>query len=106
VHNSVYAFLSAAIPGVGTKEQISAVIESGCIDPIVNLLKNGELEIKREAAWAISNATSGGDPTQIQQLVQYGCIPPLCELLRVMDPRVVQVLADSLHLVPPFPPHN
>lgn len=75
----------------GTKEQISAVIESCCIEPIVHLLKHGELEIKREAAWAISNATSGGDISQIQQLVQYGCIPPLCELLRVMDHRVVQV---------------
>lgn len=95
-HVWVYVFFMRcavfhAISCAGTKEQISAVIESGCIDPIVNLLKNGELEIKREAAWAISNATSGGDPTQIQQLVQFGCIPPLCELLRVMDPRVVQV---------------
>eukprot|EP00892_Ulva_mutabilis_P006136 jgi/Ulvmu1/3895/UM018_0116.1 len=80
----------------GTREQIAAVIDSGCIDPIVNLLRNGELEIKREAAWAISNATSGGDPTQIQQLVQYGCIPPLCDLLRVMDPRVVQVALEGL----------
>lgn len=75
----------------GTKEQISAVIDSCCIEPIVHLLKHGELEIKREAAWAISNATSGGDNSQIQQLVQYGCVPPLCELLRVMDHRVVQV---------------
>ena len=75
----------------GTKDQINAVIEAGCIDPIVHLLKHGELEIKREAAWAVSNATSGGELTQIQQLVSYGCIPPLCELLRVMDQRVVQV---------------
>ena len=75
----------------GTKEQINAVIQSGCIEPIVHLLKHGELEIKREAAWAISNATSGGELSQIQQLVQYGCIGPLCELLRVMDQRVVQV---------------
>lgn len=52
---------------------------------------SGELEIKREAAWAISNGTSGGDSRQIQQLVQYGCIPPLTELLRVMDPRIMQV---------------
>ena len=77
----------------GTKDQISAVLQSGCVEPIVQLLKSGELEIKREAAWAISNATSGGEQSQIQQLVQYGCIPPLCELLRVMDQRVVQVRA-------------
>jgi importin subunit alpha-6/7 len=82
----------------GTKEQINAVIESGCIDPIVHLLKHGELEIKREAAWAISNATSGGELGQIQQLVQYGCIPPLCDLLRVMDQRVVQVRDPCLEM--------
>lgn len=77
----------------GTREQIGAVVDAGCIDPIVHLLKHGELEIKREAAWAISNATSGGDLAQIQRLVSYGCIPPLCELLRVMDQRIVQVRA-------------
>jgi hypothetical protein len=57
----------------------------------------GDLEIKREAAWAISNATSGGDYRQIQQLVQYGCIPPLTELLRVMDPRIMQVCHFPVH---------
>jgi importin subunit alpha-6/7 len=80
----------------GTREQIESVIESGCIEPIVHLLKTGELEIKREAAWAISNATSGGDARQIQQLVQLGCIPPLTDLLRVMDPRIMQVSSASL----------
>lgn len=75
----------------GTKEQINAVIESGCVVPIVHLLTHGEIEIKREAAWAISNATSAGDLNQIQHLVQYGCVPPLCQLLRAMDQRVVQV---------------
>lgn len=95
--------LTAERAAAGTKQQISAVIDSGCIDPIVNLLKNGELEIKREAAWAISNATSGGDPTQIQQLVQYGCIGPLCDLLRVMDPRVVQARPSSHSAIYPRP---
>lgn len=75
----------------GTKDQITAVLNSHCVEPIVHLLKHGELEIKREAAWAISNATSGGEQTHIQQLVQYGCIQPLSDLMRVMDQRVVQV---------------
>jgi importin subunit alpha-6/7 len=79
----------------GTMEQINAVIESGCIVPIVHLLTHGEIEIKREAAWAISNATSAGELSQIQHLVQYGCMPPLCQLLREMDQRVVLVRASN-----------
>ena len=40
-------------------------MEAGLIGPLVNLLQNAEFDIKKEAAWAISNATSGGTPEQI-----------------------------------------
>jgi hypothetical protein len=49
---------------------IQAVIEAGLLPPIVHLLGNAEFDIKKEAAWAISNATSGGTPDQIKFLVQ------------------------------------
>ena len=42
------------------------MIESGIISPLVYLLQNAEFDIKKEAAWAISNATSGGSPDQIK----------------------------------------
>jgi len=45
---------------------IQAVIEAGIIAPLVNLLQNAEFDIKKEAAWAISNATSGGSHDQIK----------------------------------------
>ena len=45
---------------------MQAVIEAGIIAPLVNLLQNAECDIKKEAAWAISNATSGGSPDQIK----------------------------------------
>jgi len=47
-------------------EHSQAVIESNIIAPLVYLLQNAEFEIKKEAAWAISNATSGGSHEQIQ----------------------------------------
>lgn len=50
----------------------------------------------QEAAWAISNATSGGKPEQIKYLVQQGCIPPLCELLEVHDAKIVTVALEGL----------
>jgi hypothetical protein len=36
------------------------------IAPIINLLQNAEFDIKKEAAWALSNATSGGTHEQIK----------------------------------------
>lgn len=80
----------------GTKEQIDAVIAANCVPPLVHLLSTAELEIRREAAWAISNATSGGDPDQIGRLVQSQCIKPLAELLRLQDTRVVLVALEGL----------
>lgn len=43
-----------------------AVIEAGIIAPLVNLLQTAEFDIKKEAAWAISNATSGGNHDQVK----------------------------------------
>ena len=50
-----------------------------------------EFKTRKEAAWAITNASSGGTAEQIKFLVQQGCIPPLCDLLTVMDSKIVQV---------------
>lgn len=45
---------------------MQSVIEAGIIPPLIYLLQNAEFEIKKEAAWAISNATSGGTHDQIK----------------------------------------
>lgn len=45
---------------------LQAVIEASIIAPLVNLLQNAEFDIRKEAAWAISNATSGGSHEQIK----------------------------------------
>lgn len=45
---------------------------AGLFGPLVNLLQNAEFDIKKEAAWAISNATSGGSHDQIK----YACLRP------------------------------
>lgn len=47
---------------------LQAVIEAGIIAPLVHLLQNAEFEIKKEAAWAISNATSGGTHEQLKYI--------------------------------------
>lgn len=47
------------------------MIEAGLIAPLVTLLQTAEFEIKKEAAWAISNATSGGTHDQIKYKIHY-----------------------------------
>lgn len=56
---------------------MQAVIEAGVIAPLVHLLQTAEFDIKKEAAWAISNATSGGTHEQIK----YGILIPVKCLL-------------------------
>jgi importin subunit alpha-6/7 len=75
---------------------VQAVIEAEIIPPLVNLLGTAEFDIKKEAAWAISNATSGGSQQQIQYLVRCGCIKPLCDLLACSDVRIVTVALEGL----------
>ncbi|KAG4932118.1 Importin subunit alpha-1 [Glycine soja] len=80
----------------GDDMQTQTVIEAGLVAPLVNLLQNAEFDIKKEAAWAISNATSGGIHEQIKYLVSQGCIKPLCDLLVCPDPRIVTVCLEGL----------
>lgn len=51
---------------IGFNSVSQAVIEANIILPLVHLLQHAEFDIKKEAAWAISNATSGGSHDQIQ----------------------------------------
>jgi hypothetical protein len=60
------------------------------------MLTAAEFDIQKEAAWALSNATSGGTAEQIWYLVQCGAIPPLCSLLHVADVKVVTVALEGL----------
>ncbi|KAH0863636.1 hypothetical protein HID58_080847 [Brassica napus] len=80
----------------GDDSQTQAVVGAGLVLPLVHLLQNAEFDIKKEAAWAISNATSGGSHEQIQYLVNQGCIKPICDLLICPDPRIVTVCLEGL----------
>ena len=74
------------------------LIHSNIIPPLLNVLQHGDFRTKKEACWAISNATSGGlqEPAQIRYLVTQGCIKPMCDLLKTMDNKIIQVALDGL----------
>jgi hypothetical protein len=71
---------------------------SNIIPPLINILQNADFKTKKEACWALSNATSGGlqEPNQIRYLVSQGCIKPMCDLLQSMDNKIIQVSLDGL----------
>uniref|UniRef100_A0A0E0JI38 Importin subunit alpha n=1 Tax=Oryza punctata TaxID=4537 RepID=A0A0E0JI38_ORYPU len=80
----------------GTKEQIQAVINANIIAPLLHLLQHAEFDVRKEVAWAISNATSGGTHDQIEYLVSQGCIKPLCDLLVHQDSKTVLICLEAL----------
>ena len=67
----------------GNEAQIQAVFDAHLIPPLVRLLQSAstELSIKKEAVWAVRNATERGSAQQIAALVAYGCVQQLCALL-------------------------
>jgi importin subunit alpha-2 len=80
----------------GNRQQIQAVIDANIIPALIDVMGRAEFKTRKEAAWAITNAASGGSPEQIRFLVDQGCIPPLCNLLTVMDSKIVQVALNGL----------
>ena len=67
----------------GTVEQIQAVIDSGAIPPLVQLVndKKTDQEVRSEACWVVLNSTSCGSNEQIKVLVEEGCVSVLGLLL-------------------------
>ena len=48
---------------------LQAVIDYNIIPQLIRMLETEDFDIRKECAWAISNATSGGDDMQIKYLV-------------------------------------
>lgn len=81
----------------GNLDQINAVIASGVVPFLVHMLADGEFRIKREAAWAISNALSKGNHDHVDFLVQKCmCIKPMCDLLVCEDVKVINILLEGI----------
>ncbi|RLM84550.1 hypothetical protein C2845_PM04G34440 [Panicum miliaceum] len=80
----------------GDDAQVQAVIDASIISPLVVLLKTSESDIKKEAAWALSNAASSASSEQIQYLVSRGCLEPLCSVLSCKDHDLVYTCLEGL----------
>ncbi|KAG7537232.1 Armadillo [Arabidopsis suecica] len=83
----------------GIKEQIQSVIDANLIPTLVNLAQHAEFDIKKEAVWAISNASGCGSPNQIKYLVEQNCLKALCDILVCSDLRIILVSLDGLEMI-------
>lgn len=54
----------------GNREQIQAVLETNIFPLLIDILRQGDFKTRKEAAWAITNATSSGTAEQIKYLVK------------------------------------
>lgn len=53
----------------GNRQQIQAVIDANVFPVLINIMQIADFKTKKEAAWAITNATSSGTAEQIRYLV-------------------------------------
>lgn len=53
----------------GNRQQIQAVIDANIFPVLIQILQTSDFKTKKEAAWAITNATSSGTADQIRYLV-------------------------------------
>ena len=73
-----------------------SVFDANIFPKLIEILAKGENKTRKEAAWAVVNATSSGTPDQIRYLVELGVIPPLCDLLSIPDTKVIEVALNGL----------
>jgi len=66
---------------------------------LIAVLRSGEFRAQKEAVWAITNITSGGNVDHMIFLCQNGAIPAMCSLLRCRDWRTILTTLDGLENV-------
>jgi hypothetical protein len=83
----------------GTPEQLNAMIQSTAFADIINVINHDDIEVKKEAIWAICNAVSIGSPETIAHLVNLGAIEAVCTLLDGKDSRTLVVTMEGIRYI-------
>jgi len=84
----------------GTVAQIQAVMDEGCLNRLFDILNNSKesFKIRKEACWAISNATDVKHPQQIRTLINMGVVHLLISFITdcLYDTTIQQKCIDAL----------
>ena len=73
----------------GSCDQIQAVIDSNIIPSVIYRIQVDEFEVKKEAAWILTNALNNSHATQISQILEHTNATILCEILKIPNEKVV-----------------
>lgn len=69
--------------------RVQDLLNVGAIPKLLHVFHNDdELEVKKEAAWAICNACTAQRQEQLEYLVSNLCVKPVCDMLTIDDPKV------------------
>eukprot|EP01061_Rhynchopus_euleeides_P008690 TRINITY_DN17833_c1_g2_i1.p1 TRINITY_DN17833_c1_g2~~TRINITY_DN17833_c1_g2_i1.p1 ORF type:complete len:540 (+),score=158.97 TRINITY_DN17833_c1_g2_i1:44-1663(+) len=87
----------------GTEEQIQSVIAAGLLPLVIKSLEIAEIDVKKEAAWALANLIQGGNEAQIYTCVKAGCMKAMIALLNTcidvkLKVSILEALQDILNL--------
>merc|ERR1712210_412124 len=80
----------------GNDTQTDAVLAAQAVPVFAKLLQHPKMNIVKEAAWTITNLTSGGTVSQIVHLCGEGVLKPFCDLLAAKDDKTVGVVLDGV----------
>ena len=67
----------------GTESQIQAVINSGVLPRVLEVLRHGDFKVQSEAAWAVSNLYHSGNKQQGYYLAEVGVLDAIVPLMNV-----------------------
>merc|ERR1712029_362855 len=73
----------------GTQNQIQMVVDHGLIPSLVTSGKHHHYPVRKEALWALSNATCNASLSQIKLMVTQGVIELFCSFLDDDDIRMI-----------------
>jgi hypothetical protein len=80
----------------GTAAQIQVVLECGLAPLLLQLMEEGEFEVRKEVTWTITNAISGGNDEQTKYLMKEGFLKAMVDLLTSHDVKVVTLCLEAL----------
>jgi len=64
---------------------------------VIEILDKGDFKSQKEAAWVVTNLTSGGTPQQTGYVVEIGVLGPLINLLTAKEARTTLVVLDAIN---------
>ena len=84
----------------GNIKQVTGLVQcSQLLQQVIKTATNDDWDVRKEAAWVISNICTGGKAPHIAEIVKLGALEALVSLLDVADVKIVSVALEALESV-------